>query len=525
MSWIKDRVGTAAMMRELDGKTINEYGVPGIVLMENAGRQAFEFIMDEFRPRRVMVFAGKGNNGGDGYVIARHLLNAGVEVRVVLLAKKDDVKGDARTNLEAFLKLGGPVHPVLDDAALEDLRFEVERSDLIVDAILGTGIESEVRGIFAEAIGFINAITGDDPGIRVAAVDLPSGLNADTGQVMGAAVRADATITFGMLKTGQLCHPGAALVGTLAGVDISIPRALYETVPHRIITAELAAGLMPCREEDSHKGDVGHGLVLAGSPGKTGAAVMAAESALRAGAGLITLAAPAGLSPILETKTLEVMTEPLPETADGTLGQASLGRAREVLAGKTAAALGPGLGRNAEVTEFVRSMIKECALPLVIDADGLFAVAEDPAMLAAKAGPVVLTPHPGEMARLMGVKTSEVQADRPAAAIGFAGKHGVIVVLKGAHTVVAAPDGRAFFNLTGNPGLASGGTGDVLTGMVLGLICQGIAPLDAAALAVFLHGMAGDLAAEEISEEAMIARDVMERIGTAIKFLDETDEE
>jgi NAD(P)H-hydrate epimerase len=262
--------------------------------------------------------------------------------------------------------------------------------------------------------------------------------------------------------------------------------------------------------------------VLAGSPGKTGAAVMAAESALRMGAGLITLAGPAGLHQVFETKTLEVMTEPLPETADGTLGEVSLARAGELIKDKSAAALGPGLGQGDEVTEFVRAFIKQCKAPLVIDADGLNAAARDVSMLKAKAGPVILTPHPGEMARLMGADTRTVLADRPAAALGFAQKYGVVLVLKGAHTLIASPEGRAFVNLSGNPGLATGGTGDVLTGMVLGLLCQGLSALDAAVLGVFLHGLAGDLAAEEVSEEAMIAGDVMARIGKAIRSLRET---
>jgi len=521
MSWIMDRVGGAAAMREMDRKAIEEFNVPGLILMENAGRGAFEFLVEEFEPRRVAVFAGKGNNGGDGYVIARHLINAGIGADVYLLARKEDVTGDARQNLDALVGMGGQVHQIQDEGALEDSRFRVLRADLIVDAILGTGIDSEVRGLFRDAIGLINNLVQENPRIRVFAVDLPSGLNADTGQVMGAAIRADATATFAMIKTGLLSFPGARLAGSLAVIDISLPRQLYGEAPHRLVTAEAANAMLPARDEDCHKGAAGHGLVLAGSPGKTGAAVMAAESGLRAGAGLITLAAPAGLHQILETKTLEVMTEPLPETDVGLLGEDAAERALELLAAKTAAALGPGLGHGDSVTGFVRKIIAEFDGPIVIDADGINAVAEDPEMLDASKGPVIITPHPGEMARLIGSDTSSVLADRLTVALDFAKKYNSIVVLKGAHTITACPDGGAFFNPSGNPGMATGGTGDVLTGVILGLLCQGLSPADAAVLGVFLHGLAGDLAAEKLGEEATIAGDLMDRLPDAFIALRE----
>jgi ADP-dependent NAD(P)H-hydrate dehydratase / NAD(P)H-hydrate epimerase len=519
MSWITDRVGTAAMMREMDRQAIEDNQVPGLVLMENAGRGAFDFLMDEFEPHRVTVFAGKGNNGGDGYVIARHLLNHGVAVEVMLLAAKEDIQGDARTNLEALLKMGGHVHAVRGMVGLDDNRYEIARSDVLVDAILGTGLQSEVKGFYRQAIEFINGLAATNPELRVFAVDLPSGLNADTGQIMGAAVAADATATFGMIKTGQLSYPGARLCGNLALVDISLPRALYEGVPYRLLNRARAAALLPERAEDAHKGSVGHGLVLAGSPGKTGAAVMAAESALRGGAGLVTLGGPAGLHAVLEAKTLEVMTEALPDTSEHQLGTAAVTRARELMTGMTAVALGPGIGRGPEVTAFVREVIASCSAPLVIDADGLNAAAEDVSVFKQKAGPVIVTPHPGEMARLTGTSTAAVLADRLNVALGFAREHGVVVVLKGAFTIVAGPDGRAGYNPTGNPGLATGGAGDVLSGVILGLLCQGLAPFDAATLGVYLHGLAADLAAEDGSEEGLIAGDVMEFLPEAFKEL------
>jgi len=516
MSVLSDKAGTAAMMKNMDRKAIEEYGIPGIVLMENAGRGAFQFIMEHFEPEKAAVFAGKGNNGGDGYVIARHLINWGVHTDVYLLAARDEIKGDARVNLDMLYKMGAPVFEVKDTGALDDFRYHVEQADLIVDAILGTGIDKEVKRPYSDFIEFINSMAEEDPGKRVFSVDLPSGLNADNGQVMGAAVAAHATATFGMVKTGQLSFPGASLVGTLALVDISLPQELYADIPYAVVTPGLAAELIPERSEDAHKGHTGHGVVLAGSPGKTGAAVMAAESAMRTGAGLITLAGPAGLHHVLETKTLEVMTEPLPDTDTNTLGPASADRALELLEGKTAAALGPGIGRSAEVTEFVRRVLEGSKLPLVIDADGLNAISDDVKMLERASCPLVLTPHPGEMARLTGMSTKEVLADRLNVALKFAADYNAVLVLKGAHSITATPEGRAYFNLTGNPGMASGGMGDVLTGAVLGLMCQGMSPENAALLAVYLHGAAGDLAAEELGEEGMMAGDVMDLLPEAM---------
>ncbi len=520
MTWIMDRIGSAAAMREMDRAAIEDHQIPGLVLMENAGRGAFEFLMEEFSPRRVTVLAGKGNNGGDGYVIARHLLNAGVAVDTIILAGKDEIAGDAKTNLDALMGMGAVVNQASVIDAFDDYRYQIVKSDLIVDAILGTGVAGEVKGFYRHAINLINGLVEDNPHLRVFAVDLPSGLNADTGQVMGTAVVADATATFGMLKSGLLSYPGARLTGSLALIDISLPRALYEDVPGRLVTVESASSLLPCRDEDCHKGVAGHGLVIAGSPGKTGAAVMAAESALKVGAGLVTLAGPAGLARLFELKTLEVMTEPLPESEAGLLGKDAIDRALELIDEKTAIALGPGLGRDPSVRELVSTLIAKRAAPLVIDADGLNAVAEDVSMLIEKGGPVILTPHPGEMARLLGSTTKAVLADRLQSALEFAKLYGVVVALKGAYTIVACPDGRAFYNTSGNPGMATGGTGDVLTGAILGLLCQGLDAVQATVLAVFLHGFAGDLAADDRGEEGMIASDVMRLMPDAMRELE-----
>jgi len=514
-----DKIATTAQMRELDRRTIAEHGIPGLVLMENAGRGAFAVIREQFPELgRVAVFCGKGNNGGDGLVIARHLKNAGIEVTAYLLARRAEVAGDAKTNLDAWVKLGGALKQVTAEKALGTHRNAILHSDLLVDAILGTGLSAEVKGLHAAAIRLLNE-AADQRGIPVVAVDIPSGLHSDTGQVMGAAVAADVTATFGLAKVGQLCYPGASLCGRLEVIDISIPAELTSPLPYHAVTAAGAAGLLRERPEDSHKGRNGHLLVLAGSPGKTGAAVMAGEAALRAGAGVVTLGVPAGLHDRFERKTLEVMTEPLPDTDRRTLGKSSVARARELLAGKSALALGPGLSQSDEVAGFVKAVIKTCRVPLVIDADGLNAVAEEPKMLKAAQAPVIVTPHPGEMARLLKKSAAAVQADRLAAALALSKNYGVITVLKGAHTVTATPDGRAFINLSGNPGMASAGMGDALTGVIGALLGQGCEPLEAAVLGVFLHGSAGDLAAEEMGEVGIIASDLIARLPRAIALM------
>jgi len=514
-----DKIATVEQMRGLDRRTIGENGVAGLVLMENAGRGACAVIQEHFPElRRAAVFAGKGNNGGDGLVIARHLQNAGVEVMVLLLAGKDEIKGDARTNLEAWLKMKGKLEQIKSEKDLAGQRPAILHADLLVDAIFGTGLNAEVQGLYRAAIELINQVSSER-NLPVLAVDIASGLNADTGQVMGVAVEADVTATFGLAKVGQLCFPGAALSGRIEVIDISIPPELFADLPYHAVTAAAAAELCARRPEDSHKGRNGHLLVLAGSPGKTGAAVMAGESALRSGAGLVTLGVPASLHDLFELKTLEVMTEPLPDTDRRTLGRAAVARAKELMADKEAVALGPGLGRGEEVTEFVRAVIAASSAPMVIDADGLNAVATDPEMVKARQAPIIVTPHPGEMSRLLKRPTAQVQADRLSAALEFAKSYGVITVLKGAHTVIATPEGQAFIVLSGNPGMATAGMGDVLTGVIGSLLGQGYDPGRAAVLGVYLHGRAGDLAAKDLGEVGLIASDLIQRLPRTLSEL------
>jgi ADP-dependent NAD(P)H-hydrate dehydratase / NAD(P)H-hydrate epimerase len=498
---------TAAEMRELDRRTIEDLGVPSVVLMENAGRSTYQVLRREFPELSgaVAVLAGRGNNGGDGLVVARYLANDGFPVSVFLLASRDQVRGDALVNLKILEAMGLEVEEVLGEDQLSAVAHRLSRADLVVDALLGTGLNSPVRGLLAQLIDRVNQVRSP-----VLAVDIPSGLSADTGEPLGPTVEADVTVTYGFPKLGQITLSGREYVGQLWLVDISIPPALAQGLKTELAEASEMRLLLPRRPLASHKGTFGHLVVVAGSEGKTGAAALTAEAGLRSGAGLVTAAAPASLNDILELKLTEAMTLPLPE-AEGArvLGEKALGALKDFLTGKTAAALGPGLGAHPETQALVRALIRDCPLPLVIDADGVNALAGQVETLKRAPGPRILTPHPGEMSRLLGIGAQEVQSRRLDTAREFASAHGVWLVLKGAQTVVAAPDGRVSLNPTGNPVLASGGTGDVLTGLIGGWLAQGLPPWDAARLGVYLHGLAADFLAEVVGPRGHIAGDLL----------------
>jgi len=501
------KVTTAAEMRLMDEKTIKECGLPGVVLMESAGRGAAVLARERFGDpsgRRLAIVAGRGNNGGDGLVMARVFAGWGAEVRVFLLGSRDRVGGDARINLDVALKMGLEVVEILKEADLA--RMDLAAADLVVDAILGTGLSAEVEGLYRAAIERINAA-----GRPVVAVDLPSGVDADTGRILGAAVRADLTVTFGFPKVGHFLPPGEARVGRLEVVDIGIPPHVVAEVGPKIelLVEDSLKGLLPPRPVDSHKGRYGHVLIVAGSTGKTGAAALAALAAARSGAGLVTLAVPASLNVILEQKVTEVMTEPLPEAEPGFLAPQAAERVLELCEGKNVLAVGPGLSTRPGAARTVQDLVVSSDLPLVLDADGLNALAGSTELLKKVRHGAVLTPHPGEMARLTGQTAAAIQADRLAAASGFAAAHGVFLVLKGYRTAIGAPDGRLFLNTTGGPHLASGGMGDLLTGMVAGLAAQGLTLLDAARLAVYVHGLAADEAARAKGGVGLLASDVL----------------
>jgi len=510
---------TSAEMQTLDRLTIDEFGLPGRLLMENAGREATRVFLAHFADRAqqgVGVIAGRGNNGGDGYVIARCLAHKGFPVRVYLLSTVDRIQGDAAVNLNLLAAAGVPLIEAPDEAAFSRCQPGMREAAVWVDAIFGTGLHSEVRGVFRQAIEFINQLNRP-----VLAVDIPSGLDADTGQPCGACIRASATATFAYPKVGQLVFPGVDVTGRLEVVDIGIPPAIADRARPRqhLLSADMVRGYVGQRPADAHKGRTGHLLVVAGSPGKTGAAAMTAASALRIGAGLVTLGTAASLHAVMETLTLEVMTTSLPESAPGILGPAAKDAILELAQGKACLALGPGLGPAPETGAWVGALVRSSPIPMVIDADGLNYFAGATEALRNLPVATVLTPHPGEMARLLGTTASAVQRDRVACARDLAVGLNLHVVLKGARTLIAHPDGTVWINPTGNSGMASGGMGDVLTGALAGLIAQGLRPELAARAAVYLHGAAADHLARSVGPWGYLASEVMNALPAQIAAL------
>lgn len=504
------KVATSAYLRAVDANAVKRYGMRSITLMENAGRGCAQIILRELRRhgKRVAVVAGKGDNGGDGFVIARHLKNSGVDVSAVLLAGENELKGDSLVNYRTWRKMGGATATVTTARELRDEATALKHAGVIVDAIFGTGLSQPVRGIYAEVIGFINGLDK-----KVVSVDVPSGIDATTGAVLGIAVKAAVTATMAMPKAGLYIYPGRDHAGRIEVVDIGVPKALLEDEKNRcfVTTDEDLRRVLKPRSSDTHKGTYGHVLVLGGSTGKTGAAYMSAMGAMRAGAGLATIGLPASLNAVMEAKTTEVMTAPLQQTPDGTLGGASFAGAKKLMEGKSAAVMGPGMGVSDDVAAFVEKLVKEARdMPVVIDADGLNSIAGRLGMLKKRRAGAVLTPHPGEAARLLGMSASSVQSDRVAAAKKISEKSGSVVVLKGAATVIAGPGGEVYINPTGNAGLATAGTGDVLSGMIGGLLSQGLSALDAAVCAVYIHGACADeIKKANAGDAGMMATDLL----------------
>jgi len=512
------KVATAEEMQELDRKAIETYRIPGIVLMENAGRGAAEVISKTFpdlHEKKVAIIAGKGNNGGDGFVIARYLLNDGIPVRVYLLTDPKGLRGDAETNFNVFHRMKGEVISVPSSKEYIKVKRDLERFDILVDGIFGTGLDAEVRGYYREVIDHLNTLQKP-----MVAIDIPSGLDADTGKPLGAAIRASLTITFGLPKIGHLIPPGINYVGEVKVIGIGIPKRLVEEekIPTYLLEKEeIQKWLSIPRNPDSHKGDYGHLLVIAGSVGKTGAAAMACQAALRMGAGLVTLAIPKSLNGIMETKLTEVMTEPLPETPKQTLSLRAFSTIVRLCENKRAVVIGPGLGTYKETQLLVLKLIRTLDLPIVLDADGITALTIQPKTLPLANRLLVLTPHPGEMAKLVRSQVKEVLEDRVGLSRNFSQSQHVHLVLKGHPSLISTPKGEIFINPTGNPGMASAGAGDVLTGMIGGLVCQGFDILPSLQIAVYLHGLAGDEGAKELGEKSLIASDIIKKIPTLLK--------
>ena len=510
------RAVTAHTMQEIDKQTIEEFGISGLDLMESAGQSCVDAILSGFGPAgSAAIIAGKGNNGGDGYVIARLLRLAGWSVTVYALAERSQISGDAAVNLARLPEDTVAYCPHEGQLSSRHMD-EIAHVDVIVDAMLGTGLRSDVSGVYREAIEIINA-----SGRPILAVDIPSGIHGTTGRILGDAVRASITVTFAFAKLGHVLYPGAEYTGRLIIADIGIPPNLMEAAPgYDLLNDDFIRPMLHRRDRQAHKGHFGHCLVIAGSIGKTGAAALSANSAMRAGSGLVTLAVAESLHAILETKTTEVMTVPLPDSNSGAVTSSAFPAIQKLLDGKDALALGPGLGSRPGTIALVQTIVESVSLPMVIDADALNALAEDITILRRKkSADIILTPHPGEMARLLGTSIPDVEAIRISVAQEFARNFGVYLILKGARTIIASPTGMAAINCSGNPGMATGGMGDVLTGIIASLLGQHYSTWDACRIGVYIHGYAADLVADEKGEIGINASDVQEMLPYAYNKL------
>ncbi len=538
------KVLTAEQMREVDRLTTERYGIPSLQLMENAGAGVADYLERNFSDlatRNIVVFCGKGNNGGDGLVVARRLREGGASPRVFLFADPSSIRGEAATNLQRWQQGGGELRVVTSAEAWAAVRVDLDLADLVVDALLGTGVKGRVEGLLGAAIDYVNGWrwrekkTGRVRGACrrvVMAVDMPSGLASENEDYGGPVVRADATVTFTAPKVGQLLAPRADCVGHLTVHEIGTPRELLDNDPklklHWLEPGEFC-GLPLVRKAETNKGTFGHALIVAGSLGKSGAAVLGGRAALRVGAGLATVATPGNVLPIVAAGMPELMTVRLLSTEDGTASMRNLEDEHfaQLAHGKSVLAIGPGLSTNTETQQFIRAVLETTSLPVVLDADGLNAFAGRAAELGMrKAELLAITPHPGEMARLLESTVRDVQAKRLEVALDAAEQWRAHVILKGFHTILATPDGRAYVNTTGNPGMATGGTGDVLTGMLAGLTAEfGTKDWERVlGLGVYLHGLAGDVAAEVVGQAPLVASDVIEALPEAwARLLDEWD--
>lgn len=506
-------------IREIDRKAIEEYGIPGLVLMENAGSRIFQNLKNiypDLRLKKIIVFAGSGNNGGDGFVVARHLYNYGVKVRVLLLSLFNKIKGEARVNLDIIDKMGVELIEI-ESIDPEEIQQSIRDSDLIIDAILGTGLQGKVTGLKAKIIDFINMANKE-----VIAVDVPSGLNSDTGKIEGPCVKATYTITLALPKIGLLLYPGAGCTGKIIVEDIGIPVNLLNRKKLKInmITKDMVRSFLPIRLTYVHKGSFGKVLMLAGSVGMTGAAYLASEAAMRSGAGIVVLGIPRSLNPIMEVKLTEVMTFPLAETEKQSLREDTEETILELMENFSVLGIGPGISRQLETQRLVRNIIKKSTIPLVIDADAIYALSEDPTILKKTKTPLVITPHPGEMAKLINKDINYILDNQLDITRDVAQEFGGVVVLKGARTIIANKEGEAYINIGDNSGMATGGSGDVLTGIISSLIAQGADNLLAAIAGVYIHSLAGNLARDIKGERGMVAGDILSQVPQAFLSLE-----
>lgn len=511
------KLATPGQMNSIDSHAINEIGIPGMVLMENAALKVAEAaagMLGGLDGRHITILAGKGNNGGDAFAAARHLHNRGALCSLFLLSERSGVRGDAAANLNIAEKIGLQVLELTTKPHLGKLKNRLQKTDLVIDGIFGTGLKGEVDGIAAAVIDMVNGSPGP-----VLSIDIPSGVSGETGKVLGCAIKADRTVTFCLPKVGLAVHPGCDHAGRVDVADIGIPgiSAAQAGIRAQLTDRALVSAMLAPRRAESHKGDYGKILLLTGSAGMAGSGCLCANAALRTGAGLVYLGVPSSLTNIYNTAVSEAVVLPLEDGGGGRLSMKNAPAISGMLKNKDAAAVGPGLSATEEMTEIVELLIKECRVPLILDADALNALSRNIALLEKLKTEAVVTPHPAEMARLTGLTTEEVMEDRIGTARNFSGKWGVITVLKGSRTVIALPDGSYFINPTGNPGMATGGSGDLLTGIIASLAGQGMKLADAAVAGVYLHGLAGDRAAERTGRHGLLPRDVVDALPAVMK--------
>jgi hydroxyethylthiazole kinase-like uncharacterized protein yjeF len=509
---------TSELMRAIDREAIDNCGIPSDTLMENAGRGIAEQllnqnIIDVSQENKVVIFCGMGNNGGDGFVVGRYLHEAGIDVAIFFIGPVDKLSNDAKVNYERAAKSKVNVKEI---KKISDLDVSLNCTHMI-DAIFGTGFESMPRGLAGELIEYINSQHA-----IIISVDMPSGLNADNGQHEGVVVQADYTFTLALPKYGLFISPGRELAGVVDVIPIGIPEETINKfkLNHQVISTEMVAAKLPERKPDAHKGDFGYLLIISGSTGLTGATAMTANSAMRSGCGMVRVGCPSSVLPIIATKLTEIMTHPLPDVAKkGALALRGLGEIRKLALDYGAIAIGPGLGLHHETMELVRRFVADNEKPIVIDADALTALSKDMTVLTKSNAPIVLTPHPGEFERMTGIDASLDIRKRFETALSFAREFNVVLLLKGSPSIIATPEGQGYLNPTGNHGMAKGGSGDVLTGIIASLLAQGLNAEDAAVCGAYIHGLAGDFAADALTPRAMMAGDTIDYLPGAFQLL------
>ena len=510
------KIVTASEMQAIDRAAIEDFGIPSLVLMENAGLAAASMIHEnvpDLSEKKVLIVCGKGNNGGDGFVMARHLFNDDIQVDILLVGKRQQLKSDARVNADIAFKMGIPIHEVTDKNLTTHSHL-LRHCHIIIDALFGTGLSKPAGGLYEKIIKKINAAKK-----YVFAVDIPSGVDSDSGHLIGPHIKATVTAALVLLKCSHLLFPAADSMGEVQILDISIPYEAIEkqNIPVAWLEFDDIQSLVPQRSADTHKGDYGHTLVLAGSKGKGGAAGLTGLAALRAGAGLVTLAVPESCHQALEFNPLETMTVALPETKSGCISTKAIDTLLENLKGKNALAIGPGLSTDKETIQLLEALLPQVECPLVIDADGINALGKNRKLIDQIRAETVLTPHPKEMSRLSGWSVQDILNHKIERASEYAQEHDVTLLLKGARTLVAFADGTVLINPTGNPGMATAGSGDVLTGLIVGLISQGLSVPSATSAGAFIHGMAGDIYVETNHETPLIASDLLDKVPEALK--------